>query len=54
MVRCIAKVLAREKQGVYNDPRLNKRRRDKMYRRRKRFKEDPERVLNHRAWKFGV
>ena len=50
----MAATIAEGRQPAYSDPKEDKRRRDRHYRRRKRFRENPEKVLNHRAWKYGI
>ena len=54
MIRDIAAAIAEGRTPAYSDPKEDQRHRNKMAMRRKRFREDPERVLNYRAWKYGV
>ena len=54
MVNHIAATIAEGRTPAYSDPKEDQRHRNKLAMRRKRFREDPMRVLNHRAWKYGV
>ena len=54
VVNHIAATIVEGRTPAYSDPKEDQRHRSKMSMRRKRFREDPKRVLNHRAWKYGV